>query len=147
MKWDWTPSQEEALQLLIFEARAHQALGPIHPTDPFQVEWGFNTIWEKGLFVVSLSLIETESLGNRQDKPASVTDVGEGSFQVGELLLFGIVWSVFQLEVQNTSLAYIYTDSFAVFKGGTEWLPFQQQNDWEVNRIPVCATLWIVPSF
>ncbi|NWZ16950.1 TF29 protein, partial [Agelaius phoeniceus] len=34
MKWDWTPSQEEALQLLIFEATAHQALGPIHPTDP-----------------------------------------------------------------------------------------------------------------
>ncbi|NXM13436.1 TF26 protein, partial [Ploceus nigricollis] len=33
-KWDWTPSQEEALQLLIFEATAHQALGPIHPTDP-----------------------------------------------------------------------------------------------------------------
>ncbi|NXB89825.1 POL3 protein, partial [Vidua chalybeata] len=33
VKWDWTPSQEEALQLLIFEATAHQALGPIHPTD------------------------------------------------------------------------------------------------------------------
>ncbi|NXB53884.1 TF29 protein, partial [Leucopsar rothschildi] len=34
IKWDWTPSQEEALQLLIFEATAHQALGPIYPTDP-----------------------------------------------------------------------------------------------------------------
>ncbi|NXT07893.1 TF26 protein, partial [Prunella fulvescens] len=34
VKWDWTPSQEEALQLLIFEATAHQALGPIHPTGP-----------------------------------------------------------------------------------------------------------------
>ncbi|NWQ84917.1 TF29 protein, partial [Rhodinocichla rosea] len=34
VKWDWSPSQEEALQLLIFEATAHQALGPIHPTDP-----------------------------------------------------------------------------------------------------------------
>ncbi|NXE66350.1 TF26 protein, partial [Calcarius ornatus] len=34
VKWDWTPSQEEALQLLIFEATAHQALGPIHPRDP-----------------------------------------------------------------------------------------------------------------
>ncbi|KAF4793499.1 hypothetical protein TURU_110738 [Turdus rufiventris] len=38
VKWDWTPSQEEALQLLIFKATAHQALDPIHPTDPFQVE-------------------------------------------------------------------------------------------------------------
>lgn len=68
---------------------------------------------------------------------------GEGSSQTGET----VVWSVFQLEVQNISLVYIYTDSYAVFKGGTEWLPFQQQNDWEVNRIPVHATHWIVPSF
>ncbi|TRZ07043.1 hypothetical protein HGM15179_020063, partial [Zosterops borbonicus] len=54
VKWNWSPSQEEALQLLIFEATAHQALGPIHPTDPFQVEWGFATsglsvhIWQWG---------------------------------------------------------------------------------------------------
>ncbi|NXB69163.1 TF28 protein, partial [Struthidea cinerea] len=34
VKWEWTASQEEALQLLIFEATAQQALGPIHPTDP-----------------------------------------------------------------------------------------------------------------
>ncbi|NXH58864.1 TF211 protein, partial [Rhabdornis inornatus] len=34
VKWDWTHFQEEALQLLIFEATTHQALGPIHPTDP-----------------------------------------------------------------------------------------------------------------
>ncbi|NXF28474.1 YI31B protein, partial [Rhodinocichla rosea] len=33
-KWEWTASQEEAMRLLIFEATAHQALGPIHPTDP-----------------------------------------------------------------------------------------------------------------
>ncbi|XP_066063745.1 uncharacterized protein [Chamaea fasciata] len=39
--WEWTASQEEAMQLRIFEATAHQAFGPIHPTDPFQVEWGF----------------------------------------------------------------------------------------------------------
>lgn len=53
-KWEWGISQEEALQLLIFEATAHQALGPIHPTDPFQVEWGFAIsglsvhIWQRG---------------------------------------------------------------------------------------------------
>lgn len=41
IKWDWSLSQEKALQSLIFEATAHQALDPIHPTDPFQVEWGF----------------------------------------------------------------------------------------------------------
>ena len=32
VKWEWTASQEEAVQLLIFEATAHQALGPIHPS-------------------------------------------------------------------------------------------------------------------
>ncbi|KFO11891.1 hypothetical protein N312_11417, partial [Balearica regulorum gibbericeps] len=31
--WDWTPVHEEALKLLVFEAGAYQALGPIHPTD------------------------------------------------------------------------------------------------------------------
>ncbi|NXI81503.1 TF26 protein, partial [Rhipidura dahli] len=34
VKWEWGISQEEALPLLIFEATAHQAPGPIHPTDP-----------------------------------------------------------------------------------------------------------------
>ncbi|NWI76712.1 POL5 protein, partial [Dryoscopus gambensis] len=34
IKWEWGIPQEEALQLLIFEATAHQALSPIHPTDP-----------------------------------------------------------------------------------------------------------------
>ncbi|NXL79790.1 TF26 protein, partial [Leptocoma aspasia] len=33
VKWEWSASQKEALQLLIFEATAHQTLGPIHPTD------------------------------------------------------------------------------------------------------------------
>ncbi|NWV63174.1 TF29 protein, partial [Malurus elegans] len=32
--WEWTPLHEEALQLLVFEAANHQALGPIHPSDP-----------------------------------------------------------------------------------------------------------------
>ncbi|NXW70663.1 TF28 protein, partial [Hirundo rustica] len=32
VKWEWTASQEEVMQLLIFEATAHQTLGPIHPT-------------------------------------------------------------------------------------------------------------------
>jgi len=59
---------------------------------------------------------------------------GEGSTQVGELTA---VWSVFQHEAQATSAIYIYTDSYAVFKGCTEWLPFWEQNEWEVNRIPI----------
>lgn len=59
---------------------------------------------------------------------------GEGSAQVGELMA---VWSVFQHEAQSASPAYIYTDSYAVFKGCTKWLPFWEQNGWEVNRIPV----------
>lgn len=277
-KWEWTASQEEAMQLLIFEATAHQALGPNHPTDPFQVEWGFATTgvsihvwqrgpegpthpvgfysrgfkdaekrytaWEKGLFVVSMALIEvekitrqqpivvrgpfkvikavtngtpapdgvaqrawvrkwyariehycnlfsvtegalknlaiqeTESLDGSQDKPISVIQVapasshdrsvnawftdaspkregkvwkywavalhtttkeqiiteGEGSAQVGELIA---VWSVFKHEAQTASPVHIYMDSYAVFKGCTEWLPFWEQNGWEVNRISV----------
>ncbi|NWI97146.1 POL5 protein, partial [Pitta sordida] len=32
--WEWTASWDGAVRLLIFEATAHQALGPIHPTDP-----------------------------------------------------------------------------------------------------------------
>lgn len=32
---------------------------------------------------------------------------------------------------------HIYTDSYTVFQGCTEWLPFWEQNSWEVNRVPV----------
>lgn len=59
---------------------------------------------------------------------------GEGSAQVGELIA---VWSVFKHEAQTASPVHIYTDSYAVFKGCTEWLPFGEQNGWEVNRISV----------
>lgn len=46
---------------------------------------------------------------------------GEGSAPAGELTA---VWSVFQHGVQNTSPVCIYTDSYAVYKGCTEWFPF-----------------------
>lgn len=54
VSWGWTPVHEEALQLLIFEAITHQSLGPIHPSDPVQIEWGFAHsglsihLWQKG---------------------------------------------------------------------------------------------------
>lgn len=47
------------------------------------------------------------------------------------------VWSVFNSEKGTKSPVYIYTDSFSVFKGCTEWLPFWEQNNWEVNQVPV----------
>ncbi|GAB0180730.1 pol-like protein ENS-3 [Grus japonensis] len=53
-QWEWTPVHDEALGLLIFEANAYQALGPIHPIDPIQIEWGFARtglsihLWQKG---------------------------------------------------------------------------------------------------
>ncbi|NWZ41351.1 POL5 protein, partial [Brachypodius atriceps] len=34
VKWELTTSQEETMQLLIFETTAHQTLGPIYPIDP-----------------------------------------------------------------------------------------------------------------
>ena len=273
--WDWTPVHEEALKLLIFEAGVYQALGPIHPTDPFQIEWGFAihglsihmwqrgpegttrpigfhsrsfkdaekrySIWEKGLFVVTLALQEAEKIIRQQliilrgpfkvlkpvlagtpppvgvaqrdtvrkwyaqldhychtyqieegapkvlkiqDPPSDhpepppsyikpappfethlknvwFTDAssrregkvwkyravalhvdsgdriiteGEGSAQVGELTA---VWSVIVREAETTEPVFIYTDSYAVFKGCTEWLTFWEQNHWEVNRVPV----------
>ncbi|RMC03975.1 hypothetical protein DUI87_19312 [Hirundo rustica rustica] len=118
VKWDWIPSQEEAMHLLIFEMTAHQALGQIHPTDPFQVEWGFAssglsvhiwqhgpegpmksagfyscdfkdaekryTTWEKGLFVVSLALIEVEKVAQQQPV------VLRGPFEVIKTITTGI---------------------------------------------------------
>ncbi|XP_074719620.1 uncharacterized protein LOC141941203 [Strix uralensis] len=53
-QWEWTRVHDTALQLLVFEATAYQALGPIHPTDPVQIEWGFAKtglsihLWQKG---------------------------------------------------------------------------------------------------
>ncbi|KAM9590605.1 uncharacterized protein ACIBXB_005796 isoform 2-T2 [Morphnus guianensis] len=275
--WDWTPVHEEALKLLIFEAGIYQALGPIHPTDPLHIEWGFAvhglsihmwqrgpegptrpigffsrsfkdaekrySVWEKGLFVVNLALQEAERIIRQQpiilrgpfkilkpilagtpppagvaqretvrkwyaqldhychtrqieegtpkmlqiqDPPSDHPDTepppsyikvapdfkphlknvwftdasakregktwkyravalhidsgehmiteGEGSAQVGELVA---VWSIVIKEAETTEPVYIYTDSYAVFKGCTEWLPFWEQNQWKVNQVPV----------
>ena len=68
-----------------------------------------------------------------ETKEQIITEV-EGGAQVGQLIT---VWSVFQHKIQATTLVYIYTDSYVVFKGCTEWLPFWEQNGWEVNRILV----------
>ncbi|RMC18698.1 hypothetical protein DUI87_04594 [Hirundo rustica rustica] len=67
VKWDWIPSQEEAMHLLIFEVTAHQALGHIHPTDPFQ-----------------LALKEVEKVGQQQPV------VLRGSFEVIKTITTGI---------------------------------------------------------
>jgi len=40
-QWEWTQVHDEVLRLLVFEANAYRALGPIHPTDPVQIEWRF----------------------------------------------------------------------------------------------------------
>ncbi|KFQ01967.1 hypothetical protein N330_00112, partial [Leptosomus discolor] len=54
VSWDWSALHDEALQLLVFEANNYQALGPIHPSDPIQIEWGFAQsglsihLWQKG---------------------------------------------------------------------------------------------------
>lgn len=59
---------------------------------------------------------------------------GEGSAQVGESVA---VWSIVVKEAETTEPVYIYTDSYAVFEGCTEWLPFWEQNQGEVNQVPV----------
>lgn len=53
--WDWSPAHKKALKLLIFEAGTYQALDPIQPTDPLQIERGFAArgasicLWQRGL--------------------------------------------------------------------------------------------------
>jgi len=53
-QWEWTQVHDEVLRLLVFEANAYRALGPIHPTDPVQIEWRFARtglsirLWHKG---------------------------------------------------------------------------------------------------
>jgi len=53
-QWEWTQVHDEALRLLVFEANAYQVLGPIHPTGPVPMEWGFARtglsihLWQKG---------------------------------------------------------------------------------------------------
>ena len=53
---------------------------------------------------------------------------------MGELTAVG---SAFQHEAQAPSPGHIYTDSYAVFKGCTERLPFWEQKEWEANRVPI----------
>ena len=87
--WEWTSVHDEVLRLLGFEANAYQALGPIHPTNPIQIEWGFAQtglfiyLWEKGLFVVSLAVREAEQAIRKQ------TIVLRGPFKVTKAVLAG----------------------------------------------------------
>lgn len=39
--WGWTKQCQDALDLLIKELRLFQQLGPLHPTDLIDIEWGF----------------------------------------------------------------------------------------------------------
>lgn len=39
--WEWLDSHKHALQRLIEELKIYQALGPVHPSDPIMVKWGF----------------------------------------------------------------------------------------------------------
>lgn len=57
---------------------------------------------------------------------------GKSSAQVGEL-------RALLLAAQHDA-SYIYTDSYAVFKGATEWICHWAANDWQVNRVPVWET-------
>lgn len=57
---------------------------------------------------------------------------GEGSSQVGESIT---VWRVVIREAESKEPVFIYKDSYATFKRCTEWLPFWEQNQWEVNWV------------
>lgn len=59
-------------------------------------------------------------------------ETGKGSAQVGELRAV--------LLAMQHGTSYIYTNSYAVFKGATEWIGHWAANDWQVNRVPVWET-------
>lgn len=54
---------------------------------------------------------------------------GEGSAQTGELKAV--------LLAAQQGASHIYTDSYAVFNGATEWIGHWADNNWQVNRVPV----------
>lgn len=62
---------------------------------------------------------------------------GEGRAQAGGLTAAG---SCFDCKSQVKERVCIYTDSFAIFEGCTEGLPFWEENQWVVNRVPVWQT-------
>lgn len=278
--WEWTEQHTSALESLIKELRLFQQLGPIHPTDPIHVEWGFSehgshcNLWqkgpegperpleftshsssdterrysdlEKGLLSLVRAVKQTEQIRREQtviirgpfrlldivrkgtvppagiaqkptvrkwyaylegineimpitegnakisklqkdidstllfqsppNKPSPIqeapplkedsnltgvwftdassyrengkwkykavalevatgeklVETGEGSAQVGELRAV--------LLAAQHGASHIYTDSYAVFKGATEWIGHWAVNDWQVNRVPVWQT-------
>lgn len=40
--WEWPDSHKQTLRTLIQELKTHQALGPVHSSDPIIVKWGFS---------------------------------------------------------------------------------------------------------
>ena len=65
-------------------------------------------------------------MGDRLNK------TGKGSAQVGELRAV--------LLAAQHGAHHIYTDSYAVFKGATEWIGHWAVNNWQVTRVPVWQT-------
>ncbi|GAB0209671.1 pol-like protein ENS-3 [Grus japonensis] len=61
-----------------------------------------------------------------------LSETGKGSAQVGELRAV--------LLAARHGASHIYTDSYAVFKGATEWVGHWAVNDWQVNRVLVWQT-------
>lgn len=57
---------------------------------------------------------------------------GEGTAQIGELRA--------ALLAVKFGAQIIYTDSYAVFKGATEWIGYWKANGWQVNWVPVWRT-------
>lgn len=59
-------------------------------------------------------------------------ETGKGSAQVGELRAV--------LLAAQHGASHIYTDSYAVYKGATEWIGHWAANSCQVDRVPVWQT-------
>lgn len=57
---------------------------------------------------------------------------GVGSAQAGELTA---VWSLTMRNLADKRPVCVYTDSYPIFMGHSEQVPFWEQNQWEISRV------------
>lgn len=156
-QWEWTQVHDEALQLLVFEVNAYQALGPIQkgPEGPVQLI-GFysrsfkdaekrSTTWEKGLFVVSLALREAERTTRQQ------SIVLRGPFKVIKAVLAGTPppdgvaqrASVREWYAQTEH----YCETFSVSEGAAKVLNIQDEVNPDRDASELLPVIEVAPPF
>lgn len=106
---------------------------PIHVASPLREGSDLNQVWfTDGSSYRQNNEWKYKAVALEVATGQRLEETGKGSAQVGELRAV--------LLAAQHGASHIYTDSYAVYKGATEWVGHWAANSWQVDRVPVWQT-------